>query len=137
MLGWEVTVYRDLKESAWQSTVRWFNRTVFKVHRKAKLGPVVADWKTSFFGISWIDELVKEGKATYHGGYGYPSKFTMKANVLLPILNVGLPANNSPLLIGDDYFVPEKWSGEVIWNHEVAAACHPDETLILHAWDQS
>jgi hypothetical protein len=137
MLAWEVMVYRNPKVSLWRSVVRGLSRVFYREPRQAKLGPLVARWHTSFFGINWIEQLVQEGKATDHGGYGYPSKYTLTADVLLPILNAGLPTNDSPIVIGDDYVLPAKWSGEIIWDNAVASACKPDDVLTIHAWDQS
>ena len=113
MLGWEVFVSRQGSDAP------------------------VARWKTSVFGLKWLDALVEGHKALDLGGNGYPNKYSIAAGVLLPIITRGLPANSSPLVVGDDYVTPAGWSGDVTLNAKNAAACHPDEQLLLEAWDQS
>ena len=118
MLGWQVFVSR-------QSEL------------KSAKENLVAEWKTSVSGLDWLDELVKEKKAAYLYGNGYPDWYFVKAGILLPIITVGLPANNSPVVIGDDYILPKKWSGDIVWNHDAVLACGKNDLLIVEAWDQS
>lgn len=118
MMGWEVFVYRQSK-------------------LKSESESRVASWQTSVLGLGWLDELVKEKKAAYLAGSGYPDWYFLRAGILLPIITVGLPANNSPLVIGDDYVLPKNWSGDVVWNHDAVLACRKDDLLIVEAWDQS
>lgn len=113
MLGWEVFVTRQVD------------------------GTRVARWKTSVFGLRWLRDLVSQHQAVDLGGNGYPNRFSVAAGVLLPILGVGLPPNESPAVIGEDYVTPAGWSGDVMLNAEVAAMCHPHEQLLIEAWDQS
>ena len=103
----------------------------------AKSDDLIAHWRTGMSGTNWLDQLVKEGHASDLGGDGYPCKYSVTAGVLLPILTSGLPTNNSPLVIGDDYVLPENWSDEITWNREVTLACQPSELLTIEAWDQS
>jgi hypothetical protein len=98
---------------------------------------LVARWETSVFGLKWLEELVKDGRAKDLGGNGYPCRYSATVSILLPIITSGLPANDSPLVIGDDYALPERWSGNIVWNREVVLACQPDEMLTIEAWDQS
>jgi hypothetical protein len=114
MLGWEVLVYRPTAPDGF-----------------------IARWMTSVFGLEWLDQLVKDNKAVNLGGNGYPNKYAIAAGVLLPIIKAGLPANHSPLVIGDDYTLPEGWSGQVTWNQQAASACQTTDQLLIEAWDQS
>jgi hypothetical protein len=114
MLGWEVFVYRPTTPDV-----------------------CIARWMTSVFGLDWLDQLVKGNKATDLGGNGYPNKYEIAAGVLLPIIKAGLPANDSPLVIGDDYLLPDGWSGDIDWNQQEALACHSNDQLVVEAWDQS
>lgn len=114
MLGWEVLVYRPSAPDVF-----------------------IARWMTSVFGLEWLNQLVKDNKAIDLGGNGYPNKYAIAAGVLLPIIKAGLPSNNSPLVIGDDYVLPEGWSSEVSWNQQEILACHPGDQLLIEAWDQS
>ena len=115
MLGWEVFVFRD---------------------SSAKREDIIVRWMTSIFGLDWLDELVKDGRATDLGGDGYPNRYEISAGALLLILSKGLPANSSPLVIGDDYVLPEGWSGDITWCQD-PATCEHSDTLFLEVWDQS
>lgn len=116
MLGWEVFVYRDSSPTPQN---------------------LIARWQTSVFGLKWLEQLVKENSAQDLGGNGYPDNYSVAAGVLLPIIKAGLPANNSPLVVGDDYVLPEGWSGEIVWNQSLVLACKSDDLLTIEAWDQS
>ncbi len=114
MLGWELIVYRP-----------------------ASPDTVIARWRTSVFGLKWLDRLAKNNKAVDLGGNGYPDRYAISAAVLLPIIKAGLPDNDSPLVIGDDYVLPPGWSGDVEWNQQEALACQGSDQLVVEAWDQS
>lgn len=116
MLGWEIFVYRS---------------------PEAKHGDLVARWMSSLSGLKWLDQLVTDGKASDLGGNGYPCRYAVSAGVLLPIITSGLPANNSPLVIGEDYVLPANWSGDIVWDREAALDCQPGDLLTIEAWDQS
>ena len=115
MLGWEVFAFRN---------------------SNAKRENLIVHWMTSVFGLDWLDQLVKEGRATDLGGNGYPNRYEISVGVLVPLLSKGLPANSSPLVIGDDYVLPEGWSGSVTWRQD-PATCRASDTLFLEVWDQS
>lgn len=114
MIGWGVLVYRPTTPDVF-----------------------IARWNTSVFGLRWLDQLVRDSKAIDLGGNGYPNKYAVAAGILLPIIKAGLPANDSPLVIGDNYALPEGWSGEIDWNQQEVLACHGGDQLIIEAWDQS
>jgi len=97
---------------------------------------LLASWRTSVFGLRWLDDLVAAGKAFDLGGNGYPNLYTVAAEVLLPILGKGLPENDSPLVIGEDYVLPAQWSGSITWRGDTANCAHGDQ-LLIEAWDQS
>lgn len=114
MLGWEVFVYRPTMPDVF-----------------------IARWKTSVFGLKWLDRLVEDNKAIDLGGNGYPDRYAVAAGVLLPMIKSGLPANDSPPVIGDDYVLPEGWSSDIDWNRQEVLACEGSDQLIVEAWDQS
>lgn len=114
MLGWEILVYCPNAPNI-----------------------IIARWTTSAFGLSWLDQLVKYKKATDLGGNGYPNKYAVRAGVLLPIIKAGLSANDNPIVIGDDYVLPEGWSDEINWDQQEVLACRDSDQLIVEAWDQS
>jgi hypothetical protein len=114
MIGWHVQVYRQKPERI-----------------------LLAEWTTAAFGIRWIDDLVKEGKAIDHGGDGYPCTYSGRAGVLLPVILRGLPAHATPAVIGEDYVQPAGWTGKVEVHRDRIAECPDDEELLVQAWDQS
>jgi hypothetical protein len=98
---------------------------------------ILAHWVTGPFGLAWIDKLVEDGKAKEIHSGGYPTAFSVSADVLIPILIAGLPETDSPPVFGDDYYLPENWSGSLHTDPEKLADCPKDATLIIEAWDQS
>ena len=114
MLGWEIFVYRP-------STPDVF----------------IARWMTSVFGLKWLDHLVKDNKAVCLGGNGYPTKYSIAAGDLLPIIKAGPPSNDSPRVIGDDYVLPQGWNGQIEWNQQEVLGCQASDQLMIEAWDQS
>ncbi len=92
MLGWAVFVFRE-KDLQNEKSSREKARSI-------------ARWESGLFGLQWIDSLVKEGNAADLGGNGYPNRYTTTADVLFPILRSGLPRNDSPPVVGDDYALP-------------------------------
>ncbi len=117
MLGWDVRVY-------WQANDR--------------AEPILlARWSTGAFGLSLLDKLVDEKKADDLGGDGYPCRYSVAAWVLLPILMAGLPANQSPPVIGEDYVMPAGYNGALELHKGEIRRCPADAQLIVEAWDQS
>lgn len=116
MLGWEVFVNRP---------------------SDANEEELVASWNTGALGLKWLSKLVEAGRAKDLGGNGYPGKYAIEAGVLLPIIRSGLPGNDSPPVIGDDYALPRGWSSDISWKPEAASACKPGDVLIIEVWDQS
>ena len=117
MLGWDALVFRKGADALGQQ-------------------PLVR-WATGVFGLEWLDELVKAGKAEDLGGNGYPNRYAITAGVLLASLAHGLPHNRSPLVIGDDYSLPAGWNGKLEPDLAEVAALPADDALVIEAWDQS
>jgi hypothetical protein len=115
MLGWEAFVFRQPVDGE---------------------RVLLASWRTSVFGLKWLDDLASAGKAFDLGGNGYPNIYSVAADVLLPILGKGLPENDSPVVIGEDYMLPARWSSSIKW-HGDAMGCARGEQLLVEAWDQS
>jgi hypothetical protein len=38
-------------------------------------------------------------------------------------------------IIGDDYVMPNGWSGNITMYHEKIAICPPEQILTIDAWD--
>lgn len=122
MLGWWVTV---IPETEWNKSPAEGKRHV------------LAEWETGVSGLSWLDDLAKAGKVVAEKGCGYPNLYRATAGVIFPILTRGLPENDSPLVIGDDYVLPQGWNGKLNLDQEGMANCPADEPLVLEAWDLS
>ena len=120
MLGWDVQVFRRHES------------------RPDATGELpLASWQTGVSGLRWLDDLVQRGQAVDLGGNGYPNRYSIAANVLIPIISAGLPANDNPVVIGDDYFLPKGWSSKVKLNRQKIAECPAEAQLLVEAWDQS
>jgi len=124
MLGWNISVYR-LEQGAVRATT------------KTPTGVRLAVWQTGLDGLDWIDELVKEGKATNLGGNGYPCRFTGTAEHLIPHFVNGIPEAHSPSSFEGSGMLMEGWEARTTINQTAIAACRPEEWLLLLAWDEN
>ncbi|HWV46133.1 MAG TPA: hypothetical protein VN039_08970 [Nitrospira sp.] len=119
MLGWGVMVLRP------------------EVASTGKPECLLARWTTGVSGLGWLEDLVKEGKAIDLGGDGYPNRYPITLDLVLPILHRGLPSNDSPVVIGEDYLVPPGCNGKIEVNTAELVDCSNSESLVVEAWDQS
>lgn len=83
---------------------------------------VLANWETGTAGIRWLDELVSDGRATKLRGDGYPNRYVSTARVVLPLIAPMPPGGKS---------------SNAIFKTDEIAACPPDQSLTIEAWDQS
>lgn len=107
------------------------------VYRPSTPEDFIGRWRTGANGLNWLDQLVKDDKAVDLGGNGYPMRYVISAGVLFSTLKGGLPANASPLILGDDYVIPEGAGGEIKWDPVEVQKCAGNDQLIVEAWDQS
>lgn len=104
---------------------------------------VLADWETGVGGIDWLENLVKEGKATRLLSDGYPNRYTSTADIVLPLMmgDAIKPVDNGIWIFGNDegeeYAQPPGWIGKVNLRPESIRACPSDAVLTIDAWDQS
>jgi hypothetical protein len=99
---------------------------------------VLATWETSLGGLDWLEDLERKGQATCMSRNGYPTRFTVVADAVLPMLRLGRPPRHSGIeVIGDDYITPAGWSGELKFHVERIGECPSDDPLTIDAWDQS
>ena len=117
MLGWQVLVF---KESDFDGTEK-----------------SLISWTTGLGGLSWLDELVKQGLAQDLGGNGYPNKYSGQASIILPKIVPALPSYEGKFVIGDDYVLEGGENREIRINQSKIDACSPDEKLLIEAWDRS
>lgn len=119
MLGWGVMVWRASAESDWPR------------------GPAMAHWETGISGLSWVDALVERNLARDLGGNGYPLRYRIRADAFAQAIGHGLPSNDSPEVIGDDYVLPARYNGKLTLDAESLKECACDEWLVVEAWDLS
>ncbi len=122
MLGWQIFIHRRVPGEPLENLSK---------------ESLLASWMASVNGLDWLVKLAKDGKAVDLGGNGYPCRYAAAAKEILPRISAGPPAHNSPVVIGDDYYLPKGWSGEVQIHRSRIADCPPDAELIIEAWDQS
>ncbi len=97
----------------------------------------LASWEAGLGGLDWLDALVKEGRAVYLGGDGYPVRYTATAAGVVSKLSAGPPRHEGPLVFGEDYVMAGGWVGDVRVDQSRLAECSPDEELLIEAWDLS
>jgi hypothetical protein len=97
----------------------------------------IVSWTTGTYGLSWIEDLVKEGNAVSLGGDGYPIRYLIKTKVLRSVLHKGFQAQDSLPVIGDNYYLPSGYNSNIHISTELFADCSDDEELVVTAWDLS
>lgn len=120
MLGFDVMVWRE-HEANQPQPWKW----------------CVAQWETGVRGLDWLDELVPAGEVRDLGGNGYPLHYRIRASTLARVLKHGVPANDSPSVIGEDYVLPTGYNGPLTVDAAKLQACLEDEWLVVEAWDMS
>ena len=99
-------------------------------------GDRIAVWQADVAGLRWIDELVNSGAAIAARENGYPSVFYAKAADVVPRLDA--PPGARPVWVsGPNDVLTEKWAGRTVVDRVAAAACAPEEWLLIKAWDES
>jgi len=125
MLGWHISVFRQTDNGASPAAA------------VSPTGTRVAVWQTGLGGHDWLDELVKAGDAIFLGGDGYPIRYTATAKQIIPRIVDNPPGARSQWLLGADDYATDQWDGKTVVDRSEAAACRPDEWLIIVAWDES
>lgn len=119
MLGWDFSVMRFQDAD-----------------RPGKI-PVLASWEAGFTGDEWIYTLVKQGKAVFLGGDGYPLRFKATTATILAALAGGSPKHEGGWVFGEDYVQPPGWASGLKIDREAFSQCPPDEELLIEVWDLS
>lgn len=97
----------------------------------------MAVWQTDIYGLDWLRELVKAGRAIDLGGNGYPSWYTVIAEFLLPRIAHEPPHANRVWICDPWDIIGEGWAGRTVVDRSVVEACLPSEWLLVEAWDES
>ena len=125
MMGWNIRVYRQMNKRTTPATTN------------SSQGTRLAVWQTDSFGLGWIDELVKEGKAVDLGGDGYPSHYTATFEHLIPPILLGPPQARSAWAYDATDILGKLWEGKTVINQPAVKSCRPGEWLLIEAWDES
>ena len=125
MLGWNISVYRQDGDGSSPATA------------ESVAGVRLAVWQTELEGLNWIEELVKAGKVISLGGDGYPCRYTATAENLISQIIDEPPMAKGVWACGENDIITEQWEGQTEINRTIAAACQPDEWLLIEAWDES
>jgi hypothetical protein len=117
MLGWDIIISRQLDGGTVPATVQ------------SPRGTRIAWWCADVYGIDWLDDLVRAGKAMSFGDSpGYPYRYTARAKDVLPFIDQPPDLKSNPTT----------WpKAEAVVDAEAVAVCRPDEWLHVEAWDQS
>lgn len=124
MLGWNINVYRQNGDRGAPATYA------------SEPNSRIAAWQTGLEGTDWLDALVAEGNAVLLAGGGFPTKYTAKAQYIVPRL-ARPPGAREPWLYNSGDILSEKWAGRTTVDAVEVAACLPEEWLIIDAWDES
>lgn len=123
MIGWYIAVYQQTPAERLAS------------HERSAL---LASWEAGVGGLAWLDKLVAEGTAECLSRGGYPSRYTARANDLLPLIVAGPLTPNHTLIIGANHGrQPQSWIGHLKVEQPKFDACPPEQILTVDAWDQS
>ncbi len=121
MIGWWIVIAQETPEDR-------------DANPDKKIG-VIASWESSLSGLDWLDQMTKLGKATQLTKGGYPTRYIAFAKDVLPLIKDGPPKHDDMEIIGDDYVMPNGWSGNITMHLAKIATCPPDQILTIDAWD--
>lgn len=93
------------------------------------MGPLVASWEVSLFGMRFLDQLWKEGRAEKHKFNGYPNRYTVRAGDFVPFIIDGPPVVDWGTNMG--------WTSRVTIHRDKLLALPADHMLTVDVWDQS
>ena len=97
----------------------------------------LAVWQTGLGGLEWLDELVKAGRAVDLGGNGYPRRYTVTAENLVPRVVDTAPGARSTWASAAGDALTTSWEGKTVADRAAAKSCRSDEWLLVEAWDES
>lgn len=98
---------------------------------------ILAMWEVGLGGLDWLERLVTLAEAQKIRSDGYPNVYLAPARAVLPLLADGPPAHDNPMIIGDDYVQPPRWTRMVEIHADRMAACPSSHQLTIEAWDLS
>jgi hypothetical protein len=145
MIGWKVSVYRlaepnPLASNADVPALAAAFPTGLDQESllgRLKCGARLAVWQTHVFGLSWIDDLVRNQQALPLPGDGYPNVFLALARHVLPPVLQGPPEANLLWASGSEDVLGPGWVGRTAVDHDEVSRASPAEWLFVEAWDES
>jgi hypothetical protein len=88
---------------------------------------ILASWEVGVSGLSWLNDLVLEGKAKKLSDDCYPTRYEARASDVFPLVNSGNASATAHIgQIRDLKLQPER-----------IKATSQDHVLTIDAWDQS
>lgn len=124
VIGWDVFVYRQLADHTTPADL------------DVGHGEQLAGWEAELHGIDWLDELADDF-VIRQGGNGYPSRYTARADVLIPLITAGPPGERIRSTFTTDLPVTFTPVRTLQTDEAVVVSCGSDEWLIIDVWDQS
>jgi len=118
-------------ESTWSSYLVPGNPVISPVSVR------LATWQTDEYGLDWLRELAKTGKAIDYGGNGYPNTFTVPTEDVIPRILDKPPRAREFWHRDECDTVLDSWAGRTVIDRDAARQCHFDEWLLIIAWDES
>jgi hypothetical protein len=126
MLGWFVCVYRQANSGTSPAT------------NTRQDGCLLAKWQTGLYGLDWLDEFVKQGKAIEVAtNHGYPVRYTALAKFIIPYIIDNPPNARKNWIADDGDMLLPSWSGNTEINKVEIDKCRADEWLLIETWDES
>ncbi|MBI3348595.1 MAG: hypothetical protein HY020_15480 [Burkholderiales bacterium] len=98
---------------------------------------ILATWEAGLGELDRLERLIEKGCRANVRGDGYPNLYFAPADVVIPLLADGPPAQNGDAIIGDDYVMPANWVGQVEIDPDRMVACPSAHRLTVAAWDLS
>lgn len=125
-LGWHISVYRQQNDGSAPASFG------------AAHGTRLAVWQTWLGGLNWLDDLVRQQKAINTGcNGGYPIEYTATARHIIPRLRENPPEAKAVWTCDAGDILTPEWLGKTTKDLQAMDACHPDEWLLIQAWDES
>lgn len=112
MLGWNISIFLQKDDAELPGPV------------EPQVGKLLATWRAGLDGLDWIDELVRQGKATDLGGDGYPRRY-------------GTTAENLSRDLIESYSQSSDQHVGVKIDISAIKSCIPRDKLLIEAWDES
>lgn len=127
-LGWRVSVYRQVEDRASPSADH------------DPTGIRVAIWRAHAYGLDWLKDLAASNDAVHLAdNSGYPIRYTVRAQALLPVIQAGPPRARTTgvLSLPGDTVDLGSLPGGVMIDQAAIEDCQAHEWLQIEAWDES